>query len=80
MMELIQYEPTTEKVRKVPLLLLPPWVNKYYLFDLQPRSSFIKWAVDQGFTVFRDLLGKPGRLAREEGFRELLAGGTAGCL
>ena len=52
MMELIQYEPTTEKVRKVPLLLLPPWVNKYYLFDLQPRSSFIKWAVDQGFTVF----------------------------
>ncbi len=52
MMELIQYEPTTEKVCKIPLLLLPPWVNKYYLFDLQPKSSFIKWAVDQGFTVF----------------------------
>ncbi len=52
MMELIQYEPTTEKVRKIPLLLLPPWVNKYYLFDLQQKSSFIKWAVDQGFTVF----------------------------
>src|SRR5262245_21594562 len=52
MMELIQYEPTTEKVRKVPLLLLPPWVNKYYLFDLQQKSSFIKWALDQGFTVF----------------------------
>lgn len=52
MMELIQYEPTTEKVSDVPVLLIPPWVNKYYLFDLQPRSSFIKWAVDQGLTVF----------------------------
>jgi len=52
MMELIQYEPTTEQVRKTPLLLVPPWVNKYYLFDLQKKSSFIKWAVDQGFTLF----------------------------
>ena len=52
MMELIQYEPATEKVREIPLLLVPPWVNKYYLFDLQQKSSFIKWAVEQGFTVF----------------------------
>jgi polyhydroxyalkanoate synthase subunit PhaC len=52
MMELIQYDPTTEKVAQKPLLLVPPWVNKFYLFDLQPKSSFIKWAVDQGFTVF----------------------------
>jgi polyhydroxyalkanoate synthase len=52
MMELIQYEPSTERVEKTPLLLVPPWVNKYYLFDLQKKSSFIKWAVDQGFTVF----------------------------
>lgn len=52
MMELIQYEPSTERVEKNPLLLVPPWVNKYYLFDLQKKSSFIKWAVDQGFTVF----------------------------
>lgn len=52
MMELIQYEPTTEKVSEVPLLLTPPWVNKFYLFDLQQKSSFIKWAVDEGFTVF----------------------------
>lgn len=52
MMELIQYEPTTDKVKDVPLLLTPPWVNKFYLFDLQQKTSFIKWAVDQGFTVF----------------------------
>src|ERR1700691_2140553 len=52
MMELIQYEPTTETVRDVPLLLVPPWVNKYYLFDLQQKTSLIRWAIDQGFTVF----------------------------
>jgi polyhydroxyalkanoate synthase len=52
MMELIQYEPTTDRVSEIPLLLVPPWVNKYYLFDLQQKTSFIKWAVDQGFTVF----------------------------
>jgi polyhydroxyalkanoate synthase len=52
MMELIQYEPTTETVCDVPLLLVPPWVNKYYLFDLQQKTSFIRWAVDRGFTVF----------------------------
>jgi polyhydroxyalkanoate synthase subunit PhaC len=52
MMELIQYEPTTKTVSDIPLLLVPPWVNKYYLFDLQQKTSFIKWVVDQGFTVF----------------------------
>ena len=52
MMELIQYEPATDKVSEVPLLLIPPWVNKYYLFDLQQKTSFIKWAVDQGWAVF----------------------------
>ena len=52
MMELIQYAPSTEQVQKLPLLLVPPWVNKYYLFDLQKKTSFIQWAVDQGFTVF----------------------------
>ena len=52
LMELIQYEPTTENVRSVPVLLVPPWVNKFYLFDLQKKSSFIQWIVDQGYTVF----------------------------
>ena len=52
MMQLIQYEPTTEKVLRTPLLILPPWINKFYILDLRPEKSFIKWCVDQGITVF----------------------------
>ncbi|MGG7517471.1 PHA/PHB synthase family protein [Allorhizobium undicola] len=50
--EVIQYEPTTEKVLKRPLLICPPWINKFYILDLNPQKSFIKWCVDQGHTVF----------------------------
>ncbi len=52
MFELIQYAPTTEKVHKVPLLIFPPWINKFYILDLKPQNSLIKWIVDQGFTLF----------------------------
>lgn len=52
LMQLIQFEPTTEKVDKRPLLIVPPWINKYYILDLQPKNSFIKWCTDQGLTVF----------------------------
>jgi len=52
LMQLIQYEPTTEKVLRTPLLIVPPWINKYYILDLRPEKSFIKWCVDQGLTVF----------------------------
>ncbi len=51
-MQLIQFEPTTEKVDRRPLLIVPPWINKYYILDLQPKNSFIKWCTDQGLTVF----------------------------
>ncbi len=52
MLELIQYAPTTEKVHKTPLLIFPPWINKFYIMDLKPANSLIKWIVDQGFTLF----------------------------
>ena len=51
-LQLIQYTPTTERVRNVPLLVVPPWINKFYILDLTQPKSFIKFAVDQGFTVF----------------------------
>ena len=50
--EVIQYEATTKKVLKRPLVICPPWINKFYILDLNPEKSFIKWAVDQGHTVF----------------------------
>jgi polyhydroxyalkanoate synthase len=51
-MQLIQYAPATETVLRTPLLIVPPWINKYYILDLKPEKSFIKWCVDQGLTVF----------------------------
>ncbi|MHB0950469.1 MAG: PHA/PHB synthase family protein [Allorhizobium sp.] len=50
--EVLQYEPTTDKVLKRPLLIVPPWINKFYILDLNPQKSFIKWCVSQGHTVF----------------------------
>jgi polyhydroxyalkanoate synthase len=52
LMQLLQYQPSTEQVHLKPLLVVPPWINKYYILDLSPANSFIKWAVDQGHTVF----------------------------
>jgi poly[(R)-3-hydroxyalkanoate] polymerase subunit PhaC len=52
LMQLIQYDPTTPEVKRRPLLIMPPWINKFYILDLRPRNSFIKYAVDQGHTVF----------------------------
>jgi len=52
LIQLIQYEPTTKTVGKVPLVIVPPWINKFYILDLTQEKSFIKWAVDQGLTVF----------------------------
>lgn len=52
MFELIQYEPTTDTVHETPLVIFPPWINKYYIMDLKPQNSLIRWIVDQGHTLF----------------------------
>ena len=52
LMQLIQYDPSTEEVHRRPLMIIPPWINKFYILDLQPKNSFIKYCVDQGFTTF----------------------------
>ncbi|WP_050931459.1 PHA/PHB synthase family protein [Aestuariivita boseongensis] len=52
MMELIQYEPATEKVYETPIVLFPPWINKYYILDLKAQNSLIKWVTEQGYTLF----------------------------
>jgi polyhydroxyalkanoate synthase len=52
MFELIQYKPTTEKVHATPIVIFPPWINKYYIMDLKPVNSLIKWIVEQGYTLF----------------------------
>jgi polyhydroxyalkanoate synthase len=52
MAEIIQYEPATKRVLKRPLIICPPWINKFYILDLNPEKSFIRWAVEQGHTVF----------------------------
>ncbi|WP_297511893.1 class I poly(R)-hydroxyalkanoic acid synthase [uncultured Caulobacter sp.] len=51
-LQLLQFNPTTETVREIPLLIFPPWINKFYILDLRPENSMIRWLTGQGFTVF----------------------------
>jgi polyhydroxyalkanoate synthase subunit PhaC len=52
LMQLIQYTPVTSEVKRRPLLIVPPWINKFYVLDLRPSNSFIRWTVARGHTVF----------------------------
>jgi polyhydroxyalkanoate synthase subunit PhaC len=75
LMQLIQYAPATEKVLKVPLLIMPPWINKFYILDLTPDKSFIKWCVDQGITVFCMSWVNPDERLAERGFDDYMREG-----
>jgi polyhydroxyalkanoate synthase len=72
LMQLIQYQPGTEQVYKRPLLIIPPWINKYYILDLRESNSFIKWAVAQGHTVFVISWVNPGREFAGKTFEDYL--------
>lgn len=66
LLELLQYEPSTEQVYERPLLIFPPWINKFYILDLRPENSFIKWLTAQGYTVFvASWVNPDGRLAKK---------------
>ena len=75
LMQLIQYEPTTKTVHRRPLLMVPPWINKYYILDLQPKNSFIRHAVDQGHTVFIVSWVNPDRSLAGKTFEDYLTQG-----
>jgi polyhydroxyalkanoate synthase len=80
LMQLIQYAPSTPNVLKTPLLIVPPWINKFYVLDLTPEKSFIKWCVDQGLTVFViSWINPDARLARM-GFEEYMRLGPLAAL
>lgn len=74
--ELLQYAPTTEKVHEVPLLIFPPWINKFYILDLQPKNSMIKWLTDQGHTVFLVSWVNPGEDMADATFEDYMREGV----
>ncbi|MBO43062.1 MAG: class I poly(R)-hydroxyalkanoic acid synthase [Rhodospirillaceae bacterium] len=80
LLQLIQYEPTTEKVFKTPLLIIPPWINKYYILDLREKNSFIKWAVAQGLTVFVVSWVNPDEKLADKSFDDYMRDGPLDCL
>ena len=73
--ELLMYEPTTEKVHKTPLIFVPPWINKFYVLDLKPENSLIKWIIDQGHTLFVISWVNPDDSLKETGFSDYMTSG-----
>ena len=75
MFELIQFTPTTEKVHATPLIVFPPWINKYYILDLKAQNSFVKWVVDQGYTLFMVSWINPDETYRDVGMEDYVEDG-----
>ncbi|MBA2441635.1 MAG: class I poly(R)-hydroxyalkanoic acid synthase [Rubrobacter sp.] len=75
LIELIQYSPQTEQVREVPVVFFPPWINKYYILDLQPKNSMVKYLVEQGFTVFMVSWKNPDASMEDTQFEDYMTQG-----
>jgi polyhydroxyalkanoate synthase len=80
LMQLIQYTPTTESVARRPLLVIPPWINKFYILDLREKNSFIRWAVSQGHTVFVISWVNPDEELAGKSFEDYMREGTLAAL
>ncbi len=80
MLELLQYTPTSKSAYTKPLLIIPPWINKYYVLDLQPKNSLIKWLVGQGHTVFVVSWINPDESYRDTGFEDYVIDGVGAAL
>jgi polyhydroxyalkanoate synthase len=80
LMQLIQYTPSTEQVYERPLLIIPPWINKYYILDLRPKNSFIKYAVEQGFSVFVISWVNPDERHADKTFEDYMVEGPLAAL
>lgn len=73
--QLVQYSPSTDQVLKRPLLIIPPWINKFYILDLRPKNSFVRWAVSQGHTVFMVSWVNPDERLADKDFEDYLQHG-----
>jgi polyhydroxyalkanoate synthase len=75
-LQLIQYTPTTEQVHEIPLLIFTPWINKFYIVDLRPDNSLVKWLTEQGFTVFVTSWVNPDQTLAAKGFEDYMIEGV----
>jgi polyhydroxyalkanoate synthase len=80
LLELLQYDPVTEEVYERPLLIFPPWINKFYIMDLRPENSFIRWLVAQGYTVFVASWVNPDRRLAQKTFENYMRDGIFAAL
>ena len=80
LIELLQYDPVTEQVYERPLLIFPPWINKYYIIDLRAENSFIRWLTAQGYTVFVVSWANPDQSQAQKGFEDYMRDGIFAAL
>ncbi len=80
LIQLIQYQPSTQQVFERPLLFIPPWINKYYILDLTEKNSMVKWMTDQGYTVFMISWANPDETLRNKGFEDYMTEGPIAAL